>query len=171
MKSIYPRSPLVPSTKNTTNYFLQFVYTSDIDYHRGMKDINGITRKRKRTPAKKANTLTPQQNQFLEYYYDPENTDTFGNVYKSALKAGYSDSYARLMRAPSVGNAWIHQWNNKKQFTQDHIVAGITSLAVNAYKDGDKLRALELLAKIEGMLVDKQITATMNIEEALRNLK
>lgn len=41
--------------------------------------------------------LDPRQALFLEYYLKP-GTETFNNIYKSALKAGYSESYADNFR-------------------------------------------------------------------------
>jgi len=38
--------------------------------------------------------LTPQQEQFLYNYTNPK-SDTFGNAYRSALKAGYSEEYSQ----------------------------------------------------------------------------
>lgn len=38
--------------------------------------------------------LDPRQEQTLAYYTDPK-SDTFGNLLKSALKAGYTESYSR----------------------------------------------------------------------------
>lgn len=37
--------------------------------------------------------LTPQQEQFLAYYMNPE-SDTWGNAYQSALKSNYTEEYA-----------------------------------------------------------------------------
>jgi phage terminase small subunit len=47
--------------------------------------------------AKKKELLDPRQALFLEYYLKP-GTDTFNNIYQSALKAGYSESYADNFR-------------------------------------------------------------------------
>jgi hypothetical protein len=38
--------------------------------------------------------LTPQQQAFLKHYLDPK-SETWGNAYKSALKAGYSEEYSQ----------------------------------------------------------------------------
>lgn len=40
--------------------------------------------------------LDPQREAFLAAYNDPE-SQTFGNCYKSALQAGYSESYSRTL--------------------------------------------------------------------------
>jgi hypothetical protein len=41
-----------------------------------------------------AGALTPQQMIFLKVYLDPK-SKTYGNAYKSALKAGFKETYAR----------------------------------------------------------------------------
>lgn len=38
--------------------------------------------------------LTPQQQNFLKHYIDPK-SETWGNAYQSALKAGYSEEYSQ----------------------------------------------------------------------------
>ena len=48
--------------------------------------------------------LDPRQALFLEYYMSP-GTETFSNIYQSAIKAGYSESYADNMRAKTL--EWI----------------------------------------------------------------
>ena len=113
--------------------------------------------------------LTPQQEKFLEYYYDPK-SETFSNIYQSGIRAGYSEGYAKIMKSSSIGNLWIRQ-NNKYNMGADHIIAGIQRIAVMGFQDKDKLRALELLAKLHGMIVDKQVTGHVNVEDLLKDLK
>lgn len=38
--------------------------------------------------------LNPQQTAFLSYYTNPQ-SDTFGNAYQSAIKANYTEEYAK----------------------------------------------------------------------------
>ena len=40
--------------------------------------------------------INPKQDLFLSYYLDPK-SETWGNALQSALKAGYSDEYAKNM--------------------------------------------------------------------------
>lgn len=121
------------------------------------------------------NTDLPVRDQrkqdFLKYYWTPAETETFGNVYQAALKAGYSESYARLMASPSVGNKWIREYQNGSDLSAEHILSAIESIAVRSWKDSDKLRALELLAKLKGMLVEKKVVGHISIEKALEDLK
>ena len=48
--------------------------------------------------------LTPQQQQFKEYYLNPS-SETFGNAKRSALKAGYSENYSNNLTGQ--GSEWI----------------------------------------------------------------
>ncbi len=77
------------------------------------------------------------------------------------------------MKSPAVGNKWIKLENyvGASELTPQHIVGGIEKIALKGFQEKDKLKALELLAKLKGMLVDKSITAHVNIEQALSELK
>lgn len=48
--------------------------------------------------------LDPRQALFLEYYLKP-NTPTFSNIYQSAIKAGYSETYSDNMRTKTLD--WV----------------------------------------------------------------
>ena len=50
--------------------------------------------------------MNPQRLAFKEYYCNPE-SETFGNAYKSAIKAGFSDEYAQVITAPSKEVEWV----------------------------------------------------------------
>ena len=43
----------------------------------------------------------PRQSLFLSYYIDPK-SETFSNAYKSALKAGYEEEYAKTILSQDV---------------------------------------------------------------------
>lgn len=101
----------------------------------------------------------PRQQDFMNRYYDPK-SPTFANAKQSAIDAGYSEGYANIIRAPSVGRKWIRE-GNQTHMNSDHIIAGITRIAHSSMHDKDKLKAYELLAKLEGML-DTQKT-TVNV--------
>jgi phage terminase small subunit len=49
------------------------------------------------TKKPKKELLDPRQALFLEYYLTP-GTETFSNIYQSAIKAGYSEEYAENFR-------------------------------------------------------------------------
>ena len=113
--------------------------------------------------------LEPRQEAFLDNYYDP-NSETFGKVHLSAIEAGYSDSYARVLKAPAVNNQWL-RYNKRRELTPEHIMAGIQNIAVSKASPRDKLKAYELLMKVHGMLVERSVNANYNIETALSELK
>lgn len=117
-------------------------------------------------------TANPKQETFIKHYIDPKSR-TFGNTYQSALLAGYSDSYARKLSSKSIGNQWIGDYVNKVVLSPDHIVQGISNLAITSIRDSDKLRAYELLAKLQGLLVDKSTNTNLNInlEQLIDSLK
>lgn len=114
-------------------------------------------------------STSPRQEKFLEYYFTSD-SETFANAYQSALKAGYKETYARTLTAPAVKNAWIRH-NNRISLTEEHITGLIESIAISGNRQSDKLRALELLAKLRGMIVDKSANVSLNIEAALSDLK
>lgn len=116
-------------------------------------------------------TGTKQQEKLLELYLDPK-SETFANPYTSALEAGYKDSYARIIACPSVGREWIQHARTLIRFNPEHIVQSLQMEALDKNnKAADRIRALELIGKIQGVFVEKKIVAHVNIEEALRELK
>lgn len=116
-------------------------------------------------------TNNPKQELWATYYMDVTNIDTFGNAYASAIKAGYSDNYARQIASPAINNLWIKEYKRTAILSSEHIVQGVQRIAVSGMKDSDRLRAYELLARLQGLLVDKSITATVNIEDVIGKLK
>lgn len=112
----------------------------------------------------------PKQQLFLENYFDPQ-SKTFGNVFQSALTAGYKESYARTLTRQSNKNIWLVEYLNKNVLQAEHITAGITSIATDPHsKPSERLKAYELLAKLQGMLVDRSANVSVNIEAALNDL-
>jgi len=65
----------------------------------------------------KKELLDPRQALFLEYYLKPK-SPTFSNIYQSAIKAGYSDEYAKNMRAKTL--EWVSE--NVGTVTKDELV-------------------------------------------------
>ncbi len=54
----------------------------------------------------------PRQSLFLSLYLDP-GSETFGNAYQSAIKAKYSEDYARTLSTPSKQTSWFAENVNK----------------------------------------------------------
>lgn len=108
------------------------------------------------------NKPSKKQLQFIEYWLTPS-SDTFGNAYQSAIKAGFSKSTALRMTAPVRNVEWIEQ--AKAMFASlqpEHIYAGLQNEAINANASKDRIRAYELMAKIRGMFVDRS-ESTVNV--------
>lgn len=101
---------------------------------------------------------TPQQQSCMEYWLKPT-SPTFGNMYLSALKAGYAPSYAIQISAPSINNKWIQEYTNQVLFTQNHIEKLLQDLATNPDSFSDskspadtRIKALEVLSKVKGIM-------------------
>lgn len=117
-------------------------------------------------------TGTPMQEKFLILYLDPK-SPTFANPYESAMESGFSESYARIIAAPSVNRLWVKEARNLMQMGPEHIAQALQEEAMN-HKDnrgGDRIRALELIAKLQGLFVEKKVIGIVNIEQALQDLK
>jgi len=108
----------------------------------------------------------PRKQDFLERYYTPS-SETYANAFRSALAAGYSDNYAKQIM--SVGGAWIKIGNylNATAMTPEHIISQAEKIALTGKTDGDKLKALDFLAKAKGMMVDKKLVGHYNLEDFL----
>lgn len=112
----------------------------------------------------------PKQQLFLYNYFDPT-SNSFGNIFQSAINAGYKESYARNLVRKNSKNMWLSEYVGNTQFTPEHIIAGITSIATSPQsRQSDKLKAYELMAKLQGMIIDRSATLSVNIEAALNQL-
>lgn len=98
---------------------------------------------------------TKKQTVFIEQWLNPK-SKTFANTYQSAIVAGYSDSTARVMTANSRNTPWIQQIKQLLTHMQpQHIYAAMQQIALEGKSDRDKLRALELMGKHQGMFIDR----------------
>lgn len=115
-------------------------------------------------------TNSAQQNEFLRFYLDPEQKETWGNAYHSAIKAGYSESYASNII--SVAPQWIQQANNIVRLNPEHLKQALASIAGDKMeKASDRIQAIKLLGVDQGMFVQKSLVGHVNIEDALNELK
>lgn len=102
--------------------------------------------------------LNKKQYKFVEAWLDP-NSDTFGNAYQSALKVGFSKKYAGIISSESQGNKWLEPAKKRlKNLQPEHIYQAMQSIALQGAADRDRLRALELMAKVQGMFIDRSIS-------------
>lgn len=113
---------------------------------------------------------TPQQHKFMDGWINPI-SKTFGNAYESAIQAGYSPYYANRITAPTMLNKWIEEYRRKLEFTPEHINQGIQQLAIRANDskspDDTRLKAYETLAKIHGMIDNKNQQTTVTIVQPI----
>jgi hypothetical protein len=113
------------------------------------------TNKLTKTAPKKIK-LTKRQYEFVKLWLDPTNKETYANAYKSALNAGFSPSYSKIITADSLKLPWIQE--AKKQlaaYEPEHIYRGFQDIAQHGKQDRDRLKALELMGKARGMFVDR----------------
>lgn len=102
-------------------------------------------------PAKLTYTL--KQRRTVENYFNPANKKTYGNLMESAIQAGYSKSYASSIVRDTP---WIQELKAQLQtYTPDHIYRGFQEIARDGEYDRDRLKALELMGKAQGMFVDR----------------
>lgn len=114
-------------------------------------------------------TATPKQEMFLLLYLTP-GSETFGNAYKSALEVGYSESYARSISG--VSPQWIKEATNITKLQPEHIVQALQKESIDPLnKSSERIQALSVLARIQGLFVDKKIVAHTTIEDAINNLE
>lgn len=111
----------------------------------------------------------PQQDLFLDAYLLPD-SPTFGNAYKSALKAGYGDDYARQILSPAVGNQWIKENTRFKNLSYDHLTALVDDIATTKYNPHIRLKAIELSAKLKGLMIEKKQVESKVITVSLGEL-
>lgn len=115
---------------------------------------------------------TQKQQNWLKYYMDPKETETYGNSYQAALKAGFSESYAAKIMSPALALQWVQQAKNIMRLNPEHLKLALAQIITdNMAKDSDKIQAIKLLGTDQGMFVQKQITAHVGIEEALNALE
>lgn len=127
----------------------------------------------KNSPPKHYSIETdPKKQAFLEYYYNPQ-SETYSNAYRSGLRAGFSDSYSRMLKSPSQSKKWtsIDNYTDRQAMSPEHILSSYEKIALQSPKEENQLKALEMLAKIKGMLVDKKIIATTTIEDILNDIE
>ena len=115
---------------------------------------------------------TKRQQDWLVYYMDPKEKETWGNPYQAAIKAGYSETYARNIMSPSVALQWVQQAKDIVRLNPEHLKSALVEIIANKYeKASDRIAAIKLLGIDQGMFVQKQLVGHVNIEEALNELE
>lgn len=120
-------------------------------------------------------TATQQQMDWLTYYMDPKETETYGKPYHAAVKAGYSHHYAKNIMNPSTALQWVQAAQNvMRRMNTEHIKNALEEVALNETgyeKTGDRLTALKMLGTDQGMFVQRSVTNHVGLEEALKELE
>lgn len=99
--------------------------------------------------------LNKQRLAFISNWLDPT-SKTWGNAYQSAIEAGFSPHYARVITTDFKNIEWVQQAKNVlKQFTPMHIIQGFQHEAVQAQASRDRQNALDKLAKINGLYIER----------------
>lgn len=102
--------------------------------------------------------LNKRQKNFIQYWIDPS-SDTFGNTYQSALRAGFSAQTSRVLTANSKNLEWIQEAKEyMDNYSPMHIIGGFQYIAKTATADRDKIQALDRLAKIQGLYIERSQT-------------
>lgn len=118
-------------------------------------------------------TASPRQLNWLRYYMDPNEKETYANSYQAAIKAGYSEKYSREIMSRSLALQWVQSAKNiMRTMNVEHIRSVLEDIALSKYeKASDRIAAAKLLGTDQGMFVQKQITAHVGIEDALSQLE
>jgi len=66
------------------------------------------------TPSGQSRKLTPKMIAYKANYENPE-SPTYNNAYQSAIKAGFSPSYAKTITAERQNNHWIKSGDHLRQ--------------------------------------------------------
>lgn len=103
-------------------------------------------------------TLTPKQLLFTEYWLLPIHKDTFGDAYKAAIGAGFSPSYAKRITSNTEALEWVAEARKRLvSFSPLHTIKLLEEEARNANKSSDRIRAQEVIARIQGLFIDRSI--------------
>lgn len=118
-------------------------------------------------------TASHQQLNWLRYYMDPNEKETYANSYQAAIKAGYSERYARDIMSSRLALQWVQSARSiMRTMNVEHIRSVLEDIALSKYeKASDRIAAAKLLGTDQGMFVQKQITAHVGIEDALSQLE
>jgi hypothetical protein len=110
----------------------------------------------------KTKRLKPKQRQTI-YYWTTPTSETYGNLYKSAVLAGFRPSYA--LNITHLRPSWLSETMESLQLEEEHIRQGIQHIATKPViesrsPDDTRLNAYELLGEITGMIGKNKGTTT-----------
>ena len=108
--------------------------------------------------------IDPRQDLFAALYFSPringKPNALFGNAYQAAIKAGFPHNTAVTMVAASKRPLWIDEaYKRMAHFKPEHTIKQLEDIANNHEEyTRDRLKALEMLGKIQGVFIDRQQT-------------
>ena len=116
--------------------------------------------------------LTRRQKEFIRHYIQTKNAT------KAAILAGYSERTAsqagsRLLTKVNV-KAEIERYFKSLDMSKEDIIRAISELSKNAKTETNRLRALELLAKISKLMQDvapQQVAIFQDFSKQLEELR
>lgn len=116
-------------------------------------------------PTKSSKIQDPRQATFIEYYLNPK-SETFSNIYQSAIKSGYSETYADNMRAKTL--KWVS--GNVGEVTKDELVKKAKKVLKRSLDSEDERLAQDtakFIAKTDIEFSDKQETTVRIVQPIL----
>lgn len=105
--------------------------------------------------------LDPRQKRFIDLYLDV-NSASFGNCYRSAISAGFSDQTARNLTHNKP--RWYSEIIGQNEGVQpEHLLLKLTDI-INSPNETthNKLKAIDMLMRQKGMYRSDVITASFN---------
>lgn len=114
--------------------------------------------------------LNPKQKKTIEYWFDP-NSETYGNLTRSAIKAGFRPKYA--LNLASNKPLWLYETvESTLKLEKDHIINGVQQIATNPNVDSrspadTNLKAFELLGNWAGLSTHTQQTNVTLVQPIL----
>jgi len=110
----------------------------------------------------KIKRLKPKQRLTLDYWLTPE-SETFGNLYQSCVKAGFAPKYA--LNISHLNPLWLSETMEQVELRPEHLKAGVTKIATGTINsksvDDTRLSAYQLLGKWSGMDNSKTVNVTV----------
>lgn len=109
----------------------------------------------------KLTKIDPKHDMFAALYFSPrlngKPNSFFGNAYKSALEAGYEDGTAIKIVSNTENKLWVREAYNKMvSFKPEHTIKQLEDIAMSPDEyTRDRLKALEMLGKIQGIFIDR----------------
>ena len=107
--------------------------------------------------------IDPKHDLFSALYFSPrlngKSNPMFGNAYQSALAVGYSESTAIKITSSTEDKQWLREaYQRLVSFKPEHTIKQLEDIALNSEYDRDRLKALELIGKVQGIFIDRQQT-------------